>query len=89
MAFVTGGQSGGGIAPAHPPEPVPSARPGRLPTPTAQICLPLVPPQATWPPRLADGCGRVGLAAALGPESGRLATPLERRAGTDRTQWPL
>ena len=39
--------------------------------PTATI--PSSPP-ATWPPILADTCGRVGQAAALGPEGGRLAT---------------
>lgn len=36
--------------------------------------------EATWPPRLADGCGRVRLAAALGPEDGRPATLLQRTA---------
>jgi hypothetical protein len=85
VAFVTRGQRGGGIAPAHPPEPVPD----RLSVPSAQLRLPVTPPQATWPPHWADGCGRVGLAAALGPESGRQAIPLERTAGTEPTQWPL
>ncbi|HZD69127.1 MAG TPA: hypothetical protein VFA45_09505, partial [Actinomycetes bacterium] len=40
--------------------------------------------EATWPPLLADTRGRVGLAAALGPEGGRPATSLERPAAPPR-----
>ncbi len=39
------------------------------------------------PPLLADTRGRVGPAAALGPEGGRLATLLERTVAPARPVW--
>jgi hypothetical protein len=93
VAFVTGGTRaiGGAIALPRLPRPIPAAtaatllpRP-RVPTLGARL-LATSPPvlEATWPPHLADGCGRVGLAAALGPEGGRPATLPERTATVPR-----
>ncbi len=106
-SFVTRARRsiGGAIDHTRLPGPVmtaPVARPSLANAPVPEIPpLATLPPspEATWPPRLADGCGRVGLAAALGPEGGRQATLLERaatvprlergRAGADGTGWTL
>jgi hypothetical protein len=71
--------------------PGPAGPPNEVTTPTTEtrrVAVRSWIPQATWPPQLADGCGRVGLAAALGPEGGRPATRFEGgRAGADRARW--
>jgi hypothetical protein len=76
--FVTGGWRG------H------AASPGTGPSPPAPASPPIPPDppflEATWP-HLADGCGRVGLAAALGPESGRPAILLGGTAARPGGAW--
>jgi hypothetical protein len=81
MAAMTarGRNVGGAVAPTRP---VPPATAPAAARPTGPRILEIGPtaairssPPATWPPILADACGRVGQAAALGPEGGRLATP--------------
>jgi hypothetical protein len=82
MAAMTarGRNVGAAVAPT-PTRPVPPATAPAAARPTGPSILELGPtatipssPPATWPPILADACGRVGRAAALGPEGGRLAT---------------
>jgi hypothetical protein len=78
-------------SPTRVPRPIGSTTPSEVTTPTTEprpAAVRSSPCEATWPPQLADGCGRVGLAAALGPEGGRPATPRERggRAGADRAR---
>jgi hypothetical protein len=77
--FVTGGWRGHVASPGTgPSQPAPASPPSR-PDPASL--------EATWPPHLADGCGRVGLAAALGPESGRPATSLRGTAARPGGAW--
>jgi hypothetical protein len=80
MAAVTarGRNVGAAVAPTRP---VPPATAPAAARPTGPSILEIGPtatipssPPATWSPILADTCGRVGQAAALGPEGGRLAT---------------
>jgi hypothetical protein len=53
-----------------------SPLPARSPAPQRSVMG-----AAPWPLHLADSRGRVGLAAALGPEGGRLALLPARRGG--------
>jgi hypothetical protein len=77
VAVVTRGTRGFAANALGTARPVDARGHGRIGTPLAGRPAPFA---TTWSLHLADSRGRVGQAAALGPEGGRRA-PLERRSG--------